>query len=108
MSGPVSDRYAELLEGEAVLFEDKNFDYASGGDELGNFKRVAEILNLYPDFPYQTAAGVAIIYMLKQLDALLWGLSMGIHHRVEGIGPRASDVSVYAKLIRIICELKRS
>ena len=100
----VSERFLELLAKEAELFTNKNHDYASGGSETGNFDRVASILTLYPTFPYNTRQGVAITYMLKQIDAIIWGLSQKITHKVEGIQGRTEDVSVYAKLIRIMCE----
>lgn len=100
----VYPRFIELLINEAKLFESKNHDYASGGDVTGNFDRVAEILSRYPGFPYNSPQGVAIIYMLKQLDSIMWGMAQGIEHKVEGLGERAQDVSVYAKLLQIICE----
>ena len=85
---------------EAKLHSEKNFDYASGGSALGNFERVAKILELYPGFPTASPIGVAIIYMLKQLDAVLWGLAKGIKHKVEGFDSRLADISVYSKIVR--------
>lgn len=87
---------------EIELHSDKNHDYAGGGDPLGNFQRVSDILKMYPGFPYDTPAGVALIYSLKQLDAILWGKAKSIKHKVEGLAGRYEDVSVYAKLARIM------
>lgn len=87
---------------EAELHSNKNHDYAHGGDPLGNFVRVSKILELYPDFPSNTPSGVAIIYALKQLDAVMWGKARGIEHKVEGLTPRYQDISVYMKLASII------
>jgi hypothetical protein len=85
--------------GEAALHSDKNHDYAAGGHPLGNFDRVAAILALYPGLPLGDRKVVALVYALKQLDAVLWGLSKGIKHKVEGLASRLQDVSVYTKLV---------
>lgn len=90
-----------LLE-EMKLHSDKNHDYASGGNSLGNFQRVAKIKSLYPGFPDNSPAGVALTYMLKQLDATMWGMAKGIEHKVEGLESRLRDISVYANLVNIL------
>ena len=97
-------RFLDLLVEEARLHNDKNHDYASGGSPLGNFERVSAILRMYPGFCVDTPEGVMVVYMLKQLDALLWGLAQKIKHKVEGLGGRCGDVSVYSKLIRLAVE----
>jgi hypothetical protein len=84
---------------EIALHDAKNHDYAKGGNPLGNFDRVAAILALYPHLNPGDRRVVALTYMLKQLDAVLWGLSEGIEHRVEGLTERLQDISVYAKLV---------
>lgn len=96
--------FIKLSLNEIRLHDAKNHDYAAGGNPLGNFNRVAGILKFYPDFPSDTPVGVMIIYALKQLDAVMWGLSQNIAHRVEGYEPRLGDLSVYAKLM--ICALR--
>jgi hypothetical protein len=87
---------------EIKLHNDKNFDYAADGDPLGNFKRVANILSMYPDLDLADAAIVAMIYALKQIDAYLWLKSNGHTARCEGTSARLRDISVYAKLIEIL------
>ena len=84
------------------LHSDKNHDYAHGGDPLGNFYRVAIMLRQYPGLDPGDPAVVAIIYMLKQLDAALWLKAKGHKAVVQGAGERWSDVSVYANLIQLI------
>ena len=96
--------FLRILMEEARLHNDKNHDYAKGGRVFGNFERVADILKLYPGFPYDTREGVSVVYMLKQLDAIMWGMSQKIEHKVEGAGPRAGDVSVYMKILRLMLE----
>lgn len=84
---------------EIALHSVKNHDYAQGGAALGNFDRVASILALYPGLKPGDRRLVVLTYMLKQLDAVLWGLANGIQHWVEGILPRLQDISVYTKIL---------
>ncbi len=93
--------YVQLAE-ERKLHSEKNHDYAKGGDALGNFKRVSSILALYPGLDLSNPVVVCLVYMLKQLDAVLWGLSQKITHKVEGYHPRLQDISIYAKIARCI------
>ena len=97
-------RFYELTKEEDKLHNIKNWDYAHGGRPLGNFERVAAILNLYPGFPYDTPAGVGVIYSLKQFDATLWSMAKRYKTKVERASRRMMDVSVYSKLIRIMLE----
>ncbi len=84
---------------ELDLHNKKNHDYAAGGDPLGNFKRVATILAQYPNLDLADPRVVALIYALKQLDAVLWMLSNGHTAQVEGLNPRLGDISVYSKIV---------
>jgi hypothetical protein len=97
--------YISMAIREMELHSKKNFDYASGGDALGNFKRVANILSNYPGLKTtgpQEPAVVALTYALKQLDQVLWSLSRGWAGEVEGMEDRLMDISVYAKLAIIL------
>lgn len=84
---------------EAQLHSDKNHDYAKGGSALGNFERVAAILKMYPGLDLSDQKVVALVYTMKQLDAVLWGLSSKIEHKVEGLSDRLQDISVYSKIV---------
>jgi len=97
-------RFLELTVQEAELHSEKNHDYAKGGDPLGNFDRVASILALYPGLDLSDRKVVALVYALKQMDAVLWGLSAKIQHRVEGFLPRLRDISVYSKIVMCMVE----
>jgi len=94
--------FYKLTEEEIKLHSEKNRDYAQGGDPLGNFKRVSAIKKLYPGLPWESPIGVALGYMLKQLDAALWMISQGYEGEVENVDTRLRDVHVYAKLARIL------
>lgn len=89
---------------EVQLHSNKNHDYAAGGDPLGNFKRVAAILALYPDLKLSDPRVVTLVYTLKQLDAVLWGLNKGIVQKVEGLNDRLGDISIYSKIAMCINE----
>lgn len=84
---------------EIQLHSDKNHDYAKGGSPLGNFQRVAAILGLYPNLKLSDMRVVALVYALKQVDAVLWGLNSGIEHKVEGLNERLGDISIYSKIV---------
>jgi len=76
---------------EMGIHSAKNKDYARGGDPLGNFKRVATWMQLYPDMDWATPVGVAIVYKLKQFDAAMWMLNQGFEGEVEGFDSRLQD-----------------
>lgn len=89
---------------ELQLHSDKNHDYSKGGAPLGNFDRVAAILSLYPNLKLGDRRVVALVYALKQLDAVLWGINSGIQHKVEGLNDRLQDISVYSKIVMCMNE----
>ncbi len=99
-------RFLPITMRELQLHSDKNHDYAKGGPPLGNFLRVAQILALYPNLQPSDERVVALVYALKQLDAVLWGMSAGIAHKVEGANQRLQDISVYCKLVMCMNEDK--
>jgi hypothetical protein len=96
--GGKPDYILQLIDKIRNLYLDKNHDYAGKGSPYGNFERVAAILKLYPGFPYDSPAGVAMVYSLKQVDAVLHGLSEHTIFKVEGLTPRLLDIAVYALL----------
>ena len=94
--------FYRLLEEFADLHSNKNHDYAAGGDELGNFKRVAQILSLYPRLSLSNPVVVALTYAMKQIDAVLWMLSNGHKAIVEEKKPRLTDIAIYATIAIIL------
>jgi len=94
--------FIDLTIEELDLHNRKNNDYASGGNPLGNFYRVGKILELYPNLKLSDPRVVALVYMLKQVDATLWMLSNGHESKVETVDKRLEDVHVYAKIIRLL------
>lgn len=95
-------KFYEILEELAALHSAKNEDYTKGGDPMGNFNRVAGILAQYPGLDLGKPAVVALVYMLKQLDAVLWMMCQGYEGKVEGVASRLRDVGVYALLDEIL------
>ena len=92
--------FYELTEEEIKLHDEKNADYAGGGDPLGNFKRVSALLKIW-GFDISPTL-VALIYALKQQDAYMWMLSQGYEGKVENIDTRLRDDHVYKKIARIL------
>lgn len=97
-------RFYELTKAEEDMHSRKNADYAGGGKATGNFDRCAAIMALYPNFPVHTNYGIALVQMLKQLDAGMWLLNTNREGAVEGVVDRLGDISIYAKLARIMYE----
>jgi len=96
------DDFIPMLIDEVQTHSEKSYDYAAGGAPLGNFKRVSAIMALYPDLKLSDPRVVAFMYMVKHIDAVLWGLNTGIPKTVEGLPGRLADISVYAKLMAIL------
>lgn len=94
--------FMDITMEELQLHNDKNHDYAGGGHPLGNFYRVAEIFSKYPDLNLGDPRVIALVYMMKQVDATLWLLNGKHEAKVEGIQSRLADIHTYAKLIRVI------
>jgi hypothetical protein len=94
--------FITLTVDEMDLHSRKNHDYSHGGSPVGNFTRVAQIIALYPGIDWTKPQNVALFYMFKQLDAALWMEAKGHTAVVEGQDDRWRDVSVYAKIIRLL------
>lgn len=101
-------KFYELLTTIGDLHNRKNFDYANGAAQgpLGNFNRISSITRLYPRTPeWGSPTGVALTYMLKQLDAaLVMFATEKVSKTGEGLGERLRDVAVYALLAIILDE----
>ncbi len=96
------EQYIAITMKEMEGYNTKNFDYAAGGDPNGNFLRVASILSFYPGIRMDDPRAVAILYLLKQLDNVLWSLSRGFEGKLEDIDSRLLDIHVYAKIARVL------
>ena len=100
-------RFYEILEEMAELHSKKNTDYAKGGIQgaLGNFHRVSSIMQLYPGMDWDSPFGVAMCYMLKQLDAALI-LRSTKRDSITGepIPSRLLDISTYTNIASILYE----
>jgi hypothetical protein len=97
-------RFKQLVDEELALVEAKNNDYAGekAADPFGNFNRVSKILAMYPGLKLSDPVVVGIVYMLKQLDSVLNGLSTGTEMKVEGYDKRFQDLGIYPKLLSVM------
>ena len=98
--------FEQLTMQELDLYLKKNKDYTQGGDTYGNFNRVSSILALYPKLRLSNPQVVAMVYLMKQLDAILWMLNEGYEGGIENIDTRLQDVHVYAKIARLLGDEK--
>ena len=95
-------RFKELIEQELELHNAKNRDYSRGGNPLGNFYRVSDMLH---SFGIELSpAQVGFVYMMKQVDAAGRMLGQGYEGDTEGLAGRLQDISIYAKLVTILKE----
>ena len=94
--------YESLTQDELKLYQVKNEDYTKGGDPFGNFNRVSSILALYPKLNLSNPQVVCLVYLMKQLDAVLWMLSEGYEGKLENIDTRLTDIHIYAKIARLL------
>lgn len=90
-------RFSAIVAELAELHSNKNFDYARGGDPLGNFLRGASNLGLRPvEFAWH------LVY--KQIDAVNWALLQGGEQKVESLRDKLRDIAVYSMLMMIMLE----
>lgn len=101
-------KFYKILEEIAELHSVKNHDYASQKKPLGNFERVAHLIDYYNllNAPVPTKVKVAIIYMLKQFDCFMYAIGMGKKMKVEGLKPRLRDIETYDILTEILLDEK--
>jgi hypothetical protein len=99
-------KFYDILDDLAGLHDKKNFDYASGGNPLGNFYRVSNFFSMYPGLKLSDPVVISAVYAMKQLDAALWLKSNGHAAKIEGVIERLKDVAVYSILEMIMEEEK--
>jgi hypothetical protein len=99
-------KFYDILNEMGELHSRKNADYATNDNPLGNFDRVAKLIDEYDILkaPCDTNAKVALIYMLKQFDCFMHALGTGKELKVEGLQERLEDITVYSILIRILLD----
>lgn len=85
------------------LHSDKNSDYATKQEPLGNFVRVANKCEGIIT-PGLTATKVCYIYLMKQIDAVGKLLAAGEIGKMETIMDKCNDIAVYAIILRILYE----
>lgn len=105
--------FYEIIVELCQLHNDKNRHYATKEDPLQNFYRVGEWLKKYQLVTEGwEPVKVALIYCLKQIDAVLKLLGENKEElfkgttesveKIEGIEGRLNDIAVYMMLARII------
>jgi hypothetical protein len=102
------DRFHELLAEIGRLHDAKNLDYAGGCRQgpLGNFDRVSTLVQMYPaSGAWSNPSGIALTYMLKQLDAALVMFTTGKQSVTgEGLRERLRDIATYAMILELLAE----
>lgn len=82
-------------------YSSKNLMYAGGGSPLGNFQRVAWMMEMYPKIRMEMFGGMAVafMFMAKHLDKVLWDLNNGVMPSEENF----NDLGVYIDIMRCMC-----
>lgn len=98
-------RFYEIIIELCQLHNDKNNDYATQSQPLGNFTRVGTWIEDYKLIvPGRKALKTSIIYMLKQLDAALKLIGNEQKGQVEDAPKRLADIAVYSIIAMILYE----
>ena len=95
--------FYKLLEEEKQLHNDKNYQYASGDDPLGNFRRVGQLCHKIlnnPNVPDELK--VAMVNMAKQIDGVYDIIGEGKKNTIESVEDKFRDISVYSKICIIL------
>jgi len=97
--------FYEIILSNCQLHNDKNRDYATIDEPLGNFVRVGKWAREYGLITegYE-ATKVALLFALKQWDAVLKLMRDNQKGKVEGVSERLNDISVYSIIARILYE----
>ena len=92
-------KFAELAYDMTALHDRKNKFYAGGGHPLGNFRRVAAIMSMYPNVRQGDPAVAVIGMVIKQIDSVLWSLN---NHRFDdmNVDEHLADIAVYMTILR--------
>ena len=93
-----------ILKELADLHSKKNYDYAGSGDPLGNFYRCGEMVKPLLSEGSLPETKAALIFMSKQVDAVIDMIGKGRKEQVEGITDKLNDIAIYAILARILYE----
>ena len=98
-------RFYELIEELAELHNNKNRDYATPEDPLVNFTRTGELAERYGLIaPGKVGLKMALLYSLKQIDAVFKMVGRGQKETVEGVRDKLRDIAVYAIIAMILEE----
>jgi len=97
-------KFYKIVEELKELHSKKNFDYAGGGDPLGNFHRCGSMMKaLLSNGGYEDLK-VLLVYMSKQFDGVIDMIGKNRTAQVEGIKDKLTDIAVYSIIARIIYE----
>jgi len=94
--------FYEIVENLKQLHSEKNRQYASKGDPLGNFYRVGRLLDklLKDDVSRPMAACMALV--AKQIDGVYEIIGENKKNTVDSLEDKLQDIAVYAILAMII------
>jgi len=101
-------KFYKIVEELKKLHSQKNFQYATAENPLGNFERVGRLVQklFKPHVPKDL--GAAMIMMGKQIDAVYEVVGEGKVGTIEHLYDKFKDIAVYSIICMILIEEGKS
>ncbi len=98
-------RFYEILENLAKLHSEKNRQYATKENPLGNFYRTAELCSkLFKYSIKNKPLAMALSYMAKQVDGVYEIVGESKENTVDSLKDKLQDVAIYSILSMILID----
>ena len=95
-------KFYEILNELAELHSNKNFQYASQGDPLGNFHRCASMTSKILKDGINKPLATALMYMSKQIDGVYEIVGEGKEGTADSLKDKLMDIAVYSVICMIL------
>jgi hypothetical protein len=97
--------FYKILENLAKLHSDKNKQYATKDNPLGNFTRTAALCSkLFNPKIKNKPLAMALCYMAKQVDGVYEIVGEGKEGTVDSLKDKFSDIAVYSIICMILID----
>ena len=99
--------FLEFSNEELELHSTKNQQYATDDDPLGNFHRTGRIIAKFLKPGIDPALASCLSFMSKQVDGVYEIVGEGKKNTIESLDDKLKDISIYAKIARILIHESR-
>lgn len=94
----------EILEEIKWLHSEKNRQYATKDDPLGNFRRTGQMISKFLKPGINPSLASALALVSKQIDGVYEIVGESKKNTVEGLRDKLRDIAVYAVICMVIVE----